>query len=100
MILSEFIRVVDMSWEQFGWGMLWGVLVIILFNIMVMMTLIPVIYDWIIKGVIPNWYDCKMGKLQVQIKNLKTQIRESENRTAEYRDRLERISNSADVKGE
>ena len=78
MILSEFIRVNDISWEAFLWGSLWAVLIIIVFNFMVMMSLIPTIYDWLIKYIIPKWYDKKMGKLQDEIKRLKNDLKTME----------------------
>ncbi len=74
MILSEFIRVNDISWEAFLWGSLWAVLIIIVFNFMVMMSIIPLIYDWIIKYIMPKWYDSKMAKLQAENKRIKVRI--------------------------
>ncbi len=74
MILSEFIRVNDISWEAFLWGSLWAVLIIVLFNILVMVTIIPMVYDWMKKHILPKMYDCKIGKVQAENKRLKAQI--------------------------
>ena len=71
MILQEFIRVVNLNWEQVAWGSLWAVLIIIIFNTMLLMSVIPFIYNYILRNIVPKLYNGKVKILQESNKILK-----------------------------
>ena len=98
MILSEFTRVLDISWIDFLWSSLWAVLIIIIFNFMIMVILIPVIYEWMVKNIMPKIYNGKLGKLQEENKRLKEELGTTISEKEEYRAKLVTIKLSAEVR--
>ena len=73
MILQEFIRVVNLNWQQVAWGSLWAILIIVIFNTMLLVSVIPFIYNYILRKIVPKLYNGKVKILQQSNKILKAE---------------------------
>ena len=73
MILREFIRVVNLNWEQVAWGSLWAALIIVIFNTLLLMSVIPFTYNYIMRKILPKLYNGKVRILQESNKILKAE---------------------------
>ena len=96
MILSEFVRVVNMGWIDFGWGILWAIIIFLVCNMLILAILIPAIYNYILKNIMPELYE---GKLKIALAENKRLNKENQKVSNEYwnlNDRLRVIKKSVE----
>ena len=94
MILSKYVRVMDISWQDFLWGALWAGLIIGVYTAVVMYS------TWVAgredyKKNLPRKYKEQDTELKDLKAELKTTIKERDG----FEDRLKAISLSAEVRG-
>ena len=94
MIFSKYVRVMDISWEQFLWGALWAVLIIGIYTASVMYS------SWTAgredyKKNLPRKYK----EQEAELKDLKAELKAVRKERDGYEDRLKAISLSAEVRG-
>ena len=99
MILSEFIRVMDLGWETFLWGCLWVSIVIGIYTAVIMGTTWFSARSAFIKNELPGLHNNIVALQTEEIKSLKGELRMALADRQDYKDRLLAIKNSSEVRG-
>lgn len=95
MILSKYIRVMDIGWEDFLWGAFWAVLVIAIYTAMIMSSAYLSGQENY-KKTLPRKYK----EQDIEINDLKEELKMVMKERDGFETRLKTISLSSAVKGE
>ena len=99
MILSEFIRTIDISWIDFLWMCLWFSLISGTYTAIIWSTGWAISRDRFKRNIMPELMDGIIKNLKAENKELKLKLIRSEKQQELYHDRLLAIKNSSEVRG-
>ena len=99
MVLSEFIRIVDISWQDFLYMALWFTIISGTYTAIVWSTAWLTSRETFKKNIMPQMMDNIINLQKAEIKQLKAQLAKSLKKEQDYRDRLLTIKNSSEVRG-
>ena len=95
--LSEFIRVMDVTWQEAIWGLVWVLIFWGLYTGLVIGYSTISARQRFIKNELPRIYKNKIQKMIDENNELKAELRTVKTEHREYLDRLIAIKNSAEV---
>lgn len=96
--LSEFIRVMDITYQEALWGLVWILIFWGLYTGLVIGYATVTARQRFIKNELPRIYKNKLQKMMDENKELKAELRTVTTERREYLDRLDVIKNSSEVK--
>ncbi len=99
MILSEFIRIIDISWTDFLWMVLWFILITGTYTAVVYSTAWTISRETFNKNIMDQMMNGIISIQKAEIKQLKAQLIKSQTKEQNYKDRLLAIKNSSEVRG-